>query len=170
MSANEESQLSCENVSLEEYKSVAECLDPVDFFIVTRVPVETYRFKWILNQFSNISNNKELYSLYSSCYRLKFIKYEKWIGLFHVNDTEVNRRRNEKIESPSLFFPVFNSDTVQQDNSREDLFQHIIEYEVAVADKSERERIKWKTCFSNDKDYGSCTIGEYRCISWKTFW
>ncbi|GFY55997.1 hypothetical protein TNIN_181621 [Trichonephila inaurata madagascariensis] len=37
MSVNEEeSQLSCENVSLEEYKDVAECLDPVDFFIVTR--------------------------------------------------------------------------------------------------------------------------------------
>ncbi|GFY64358.1 speckle-type POZ protein B [Trichonephila inaurata madagascariensis] len=174
MSANEEeSQLSCENVSLEEYKDVAECLDPVDFFIVTRVPVETYRFKWILNQFSNISSNKEVYScLYSSCYRLKFIKYENGFGLFHVNDIEVNnRRRNENRESPSLsiFLPVFNSDPVQQENVREDFFHHVIEYKVAVADKRGRERIKWKTCFSNDKDYGSYTIGEYRCNSWKTF-
>ncbi|GFR28554.1 speckle-type POZ protein B [Trichonephila clavata] len=163
MNVNEEARLlSSENVSLSEYKENAECLDPIDFFIVTRVPVKTYRFKWILNQFNNISINKEVNScFYSSYYRLKLIKYENGFGLFHVLDTEKQTERTSKSDEKWV---LNNSRSAQ-----EYFIHHVIECKVAVVDKHGKEIMKFTTCISNDKYHGSFTIGEYRSNSWKTF-
>lgn len=186
MNQNEEANRSYSaNVPVSEYKEDAERLDPVDFFIVTQVPVETYRFKWILNQFSNIPRNMELYScLLSSRFRLKLIKYEKGFDLFHVCDSKDNDEENivkkeqifflnqGQIKTPAFdkkFTFEFGSPNTETTASREDSFPRDIEYQVSIADKNGRERIKWTTCFSNKNKSECCTIGEYRSNSWEKF-
>ncbi|GFT38879.1 speckle-type POZ protein B, partial [Nephila pilipes] len=98
MNVHEEAHYSSSNL-YKEKGAIAEAvndLDPVDFFIVTGVPVQTYRFEWILNQFHNLPTNMDLYSTEicsqpSSCCKLKLIKYENGFGLFHVYQTRNNR-------------------------------------------------------------------------------
>ncbi|GFY55996.1 speckle-type POZ protein B [Trichonephila inaurata madagascariensis] len=112
----EERRFSSENVQ----HNVVKCLDPVDFFIVTRVPVETYKFKWSLSKFNNISNDEELYSfLYSSCYRMKLTKYENGFGLFHLRQT---RHNHTKQTVNNLYSTKFDSSIVHTQNNNKQPF------------------------------------------------
>ncbi|GFY63811.1 speckle-type POZ protein B [Trichonephila inaurata madagascariensis] len=143
---SENSSSSYETYSISEEEEVLIDFDVIDFFIATRIPAETYRFKWNVNLFCKLSTNKELYSPYIcelnqfSC-RLKLVKYENGFGLFHVYQT----RKKEA--------------TIPQ----------AIEYQVSIVDRLGRARIKWAVSFSITDDYECCKIGEYRSNSWKTF-
>ncbi|GFY64356.1 speckle-type POZ protein B [Trichonephila inaurata madagascariensis] len=166
MNVHEEmTQLSTEHTSVSE-NEVADPYDPIDFFIVTRVPVKTYRFKWILNQFSNISSNEELYScIHSSRYRLKLIKYENGFGLFHVcpkqqDDTKETVNNSQIISVFSKFQTLTSSSDLSLGNRsteksalQEDSSLRFIEYEVSAIDKYGRERIKWTACFSETHEH-----------------
>ncbi|GFR01235.1 speckle-type POZ protein B [Trichonephila clavata] len=167
MNVHEEtSQLSAANISVSENEG-ADPFDPVDFFIVTRVPVKTYRFKWILNQFSSISTDEELYScINSSCYRLKLIKYENGFGLFHVcqiqqDDTKktVNSLQTSGTFSSFSFGNTSSEETVLQ-GEKGDPSLRFIEYDVSAIDKYGRERIKWTACFSRKHEH--YIIGVYK--------
>ncbi|GFQ88091.1 speckle-type POZ protein B [Trichonephila clavata] len=155
--------------------------DAVDFFIVTRIPVETYKFKWNVNLFCKLSTNKELYSpnicefKEFSC-KLKLVKYENGFGLFHVYQTR--KSGTNPIASGSTSFAFGRSDVnttettlVYYDKNKleESTIPHVIEYEVSISDMHGRVRINWSATFTNINDYGCCSIGEYRGNSWKTF-
>ncbi|GFU21807.1 hypothetical protein TNCV_3282951, partial [Trichonephila clavipes] len=149
----EASRFSSEQASFLE-NEIAHRFDPVDFSIELQVPIETYRFKWILNQFNNISNNEELYScLYSPYYKLKLTNYENGFGLFHIcqrrhEERTVNDPTNSVFSgnvpasntSPFAFSTMAINKRLraeEKDNSREGPCQHIIEYQVTVADELE---------------------------------
>ncbi|GFU23982.1 hypothetical protein NPIL_256511 [Nephila pilipes] len=96
----------------------ADNLDLADFFIVTEVPVETFRFKWMFNKFGNKSSNEQLYSspisCQGSCFQLKLIKYENGFELFHFCGRHCNKMQIEsgmRFESgiPVHFVVVDNS-------------------------------------------------------------
>ncbi|GFU21827.1 hypothetical protein TNCV_3283121 [Trichonephila clavipes] len=67
MDANENSNclLSLANATDSDCEDeVVNDLYPVDFYVVTRMPVESYKFRWTLNQFDKLSIEKKLYSPY----------------------------------------------------------------------------------------------------------
>ncbi|GFT98710.1 speckle-type POZ protein B [Trichonephila clavipes] len=147
--------------------------DPVDFSIATEIPVRLLKFQWILNQFGNLTTNKELYSPYIcesaifSC-KLKLIKYDNGFGLFHVCCKCQTRHDDMKQTPNKQAFAPLRSTPVKKENSCDEFLPCVVEYEVSVADKYRREIIKWTTCFSNKNDSESFLIGEYRKNSWKT--
>ncbi|GBL98965.1 Speckle-type POZ protein B [Araneus ventricosus] len=92
------------NSKSEEAVTNRKQLDPIDFLIVTRIPEKSYKFQWIIRQFSTLSKNKELYStcihaLATSCYQLKLVKYEHGFGLFHVSRTRVQSNETSTAKS-----------------------------------------------------------------------
>ncbi|GFS56839.1 speckle-type POZ protein B [Trichonephila inaurata madagascariensis] len=154
-------------------RSAATDSEPVDFSIETEVPVQLSKFQWILNQFGNLSTNKELYSPYIresdifSC-KLKLINYENGFGLFHVCcKCQIRHDDMEQTPNNPALAPL-RSTPAKKENACDEFFPYIVEYEVSVADKHRREIIKWTTCFSNKNDNESFLIGEYRKNSWKT--
>ncbi|GFT99116.1 TD and POZ domain-containing protein 5 [Trichonephila clavipes] len=174
-----ENSSSYETSSSEPEEEVLTDFDAIDFFIVTRIPVETYKFKWNVNLFCKLSTNKELYSPYIcelnqfSC-KLKLVKYENGFGLFHVY--QIQKSKNPIVGS-SMHFASVGSDvsnpavTLNYDKNKsgERIIPQVIEYQVSIADRLGRERINWSATFTNIDDYGCCSIGEYRSNSWKTF-
>ncbi|GFR01236.1 speckle-type POZ protein B [Trichonephila clavata] len=160
-------------LSSSEISSVSATVDsePVDFSIATEVPVETTKFRWILNQFGNLSINTELYSPYIyelgffSC-KLKLVKYENGFGLFHVCcKCQTRPGYMNQTESKPIFAPLRGA---KKEILIDEYFPYVVEYQVSVSDKHEREIIKWTTCFANKNDLESFLIGEHRNSSWKT--
>ncbi|GFT02957.1 speckle-type POZ protein B, partial [Nephila pilipes] len=153
-------------------------LDPVDFLIVTGIPVETYRFKWIVNQFGNLSIEEALYStetcsFRSCCCKLKLRKYENGFGLLHIYQTRKNRE--EKTIScgttPSVtVLSSFGTElshqkpqiSVVNNISCDDPLSLVTEYQVSAVDKDRRVRIRWTACFSNSNKDQCHIIGEYK--------
>ncbi|GFS51699.1 speckle-type POZ protein B [Trichonephila inaurata madagascariensis] len=176
-----ENRSSYKTSSISEPEEASTNFDAFDFFIATRIPVETYKFKWNINLFSKLSANKDLYSPYICelnhfCCKLKLVKYENGIGLFHVYQTRKGGM-NPIVSSSTLF--TFGRSNVNNHNVtlnfnnknklEETAIPQAIEYQVFIADTLGRVRITWSAAFVNINDHGCCSIGEYRSNSWKTF-
>ncbi|GFU99296.1 protein roadkill [Trichonephila clavipes] len=147
MDANENSNclLSLANATDSDCEDeVVNDLYPVDFYVVTRMPVESYKFRWTLNQFDKLSIEKKLYSPYIcqqskfSC-QLRLTKYENGFGLFHVyKSTEISL-------SP------------------------VIEYQISALDKHGKERMNWTGLFS-EQTSGEKFFAQYLSNSSKKFY
>ncbi|GFT37019.1 TD and POZ domain-containing protein 5 [Trichonephila clavipes] len=164
--------------SVSEPEEAPTNFDAIDFSITTRIPVETYRFKWNVNLFSKLSTNKDLYSPYicelrQFCCKLKLMKYDNGFGLFHVYQTRKSDKKPIISSSIDLAFDIsdVNNHTVNYEKNKlgETTIPQVVEYQVSIADKLGKVRISWSATFSNINDYGCCSIGEYRSHSWKTF-
>ncbi|GBL98969.1 Speckle-type POZ protein B [Araneus ventricosus] len=187
MSSHEETeQIDKSTLSASEFNSKSDGAvpnqkqpDPIDFLIVTRIPEKTYRFKWIIRQFSTLTTNKALYStgihaLDNSWYRLKLVKYENGFGLFHVfkvQSSESNTARSQRHE--------WNTHTIQNSCSAPETsvrlteqkepkgapnvndFTLKLEYQISASDSREKDLMKWSVCFSDDRESQSYKIGEY---------
>ncbi|GFU21847.1 speckle-type POZ protein B [Trichonephila clavipes] len=138
-------------------------LDPVDFYVVTRMPVESYKYRWTLNQFDKLSIKKEMYSPYIcersqfSC-RLKVVKYENGFGLFHVYQKHPTNTELRPVTQPFGF--SVRQATTQTSASAENSFSPVIEYQISVLDKHGKERMKWTGIFS-EQTSGEKFIAQY---------
>ncbi|GFT99115.1 TD and POZ domain-containing protein 2 [Trichonephila clavipes] len=184
MNVNEADHSSMEATFISN-KDATNDMDPIEFFFATRIPIESYTFKWNFTEFCDLSNNKELYSPYICelslfSYRLKLTKFENGFGLFHVCETRNNDKNRTVYNSPLFVFdePSLNNpqpiikpplDFSKKNKSYDYDFPRVIEYQVSIKDRQGRERIKWAASFSIIEDYECCKIGEYRSNSWETF-
>ncbi|GFQ88092.1 speckle-type POZ protein B [Trichonephila clavata] len=181
MNSNEADPSSSTEATFISNNKATSDMEPIEFFLATRIPIESHTFKWNLTEFCNLSNNKELYSpciweLSLFSYKLKLTKYENGFGLFHVCETR-NDDKNQTVNNPSLF--VFGETSLnnpqntlaysEESKSYDYNFPRVMEYQVSIKDRHGRLRIKWAASFSIGNDYECCKIGEYRSNSWETF-
>ncbi|XP_055952767.1 uncharacterized protein LOC129988544 [Argiope bruennichi] len=144
--------------------------DPFDFLIVTQFPQKTYKFQWIIRQFSTLSESKELYSTDIqisdiSCFQLKLVKYENGFGLFHVNKVQSNGTNVVRSKSSSNVFgtsdfTIVKSRKPEEAPSADDFILNLV-YQVSAVDSRGKELMIWSVCFPDDNLSTSYEIGEY---------
>ncbi|GIX75126.1 TD and POZ domain-containing protein 4 [Caerostris darwini] len=165
-------------------------LDTVDFILVTNIPAKTYRFKWILPQFSLLSTGTVLFStgihpLGSAWCRLKLVKYEAGFGLFHVNKlpsrqsypeknkmlpaTNIFRQTNRECEEEEFYDEkqIDNISTVKKEKVEdrelspvENAIHSQLEYLVTAKDINGKEWARWSVILPNPNTDGDTIIGK----------